>query len=674
MADEIITRQQLVDASIDANSLEKFISGPDVEDVLTRLGRKYPTLAKAIRIIQETGADAVSAIGNAGGYIVTDSLSTLMTITPQYDHQVARVNETGDEYQWNSSIVPPAWKKTGRNFLTEAKNLVDVIGVINKSQNKLWNFVDLNFRPVLTIYRDGSLWIKNLSKDVATSINSSLDQLSKINGFIFTGVSSKNIFEIRDSNNSVLMKLTKSGNLYIPIFGNLTDFLNKLLATNAYFSSLISIDATSNKILAIKDNNGYVVISLYKDGRLLLPKIGDVAQVLQLIKEQTKHILAYPITSNASMGAKYVNQLIADLSTDSSSSVLKMIDVNDVIASNIFNHPIRMVRVPAITRIEKTKYLVCFEAREDGGDLTKNSVGSFIVDINPVSKTVTCTEFRSIHEAYIDQNGLTWSFMNACTVKLKSGRIICLYVKRNGTHSHFIYKRFSDDDGLTWSNYEDIGHFFDMPSFNLLCPCSQGLVKKYGENQGRIIFPVWKSGARYLLQEFRSGYIYSDDGGETWAAGIFFDVVEGNEVQCAEDINGDILFAIRGELLKPYKTFARLLDNSTKYEYLNVKEKLTEIPIMSGLIHTANEFDNSPGFFLFSQTYTNGRKDLKVWSSYDSGKSWSSYDVPETSQFSSYSSVESVTTDLKFVMWEADNYTSFKCQLVTTKDLLNKGN
>ncbi|EHU1953930.1 SGNH/GDSL hydrolase family protein, partial [Acinetobacter baumannii] len=55
MADEIVTRQQLVDAGLDAESLQTFISGTDIEDVLTRLGKIYPTLAKLIRILMETG-------------------------------------------------------------------------------------------------------------------------------------------------------------------------------------------------------------------------------------------------------------------------------------------------------------------------------------------------------------------------------------------------------------------------------------------------------------------------------------------------------------------------------------------------------------------------------------------------------------------------------------------
>lgn len=55
MADEIVTREQLVNASLDADSLELFISGSDIEDVLTRLGQQYPTLAKLVRVLMETG-------------------------------------------------------------------------------------------------------------------------------------------------------------------------------------------------------------------------------------------------------------------------------------------------------------------------------------------------------------------------------------------------------------------------------------------------------------------------------------------------------------------------------------------------------------------------------------------------------------------------------------------
>ncbi|HDG7210042.1 TPA: hypothetical protein PGF55_000269, partial [Acinetobacter nosocomialis] len=64
MASEIITRQELVDAKADAGSLEKFISGTELEDVLTRLGMQYPTLAKAVLLIHQLGESKIDDVLN----------------------------------------------------------------------------------------------------------------------------------------------------------------------------------------------------------------------------------------------------------------------------------------------------------------------------------------------------------------------------------------------------------------------------------------------------------------------------------------------------------------------------------------------------------------------------------------------------------------------------------
>ena len=57
MAD-IVTTEQLQNASLDAQALEKFINGSDSETVLTRLNAKYPTLQKAIKELFENGGIA----------------------------------------------------------------------------------------------------------------------------------------------------------------------------------------------------------------------------------------------------------------------------------------------------------------------------------------------------------------------------------------------------------------------------------------------------------------------------------------------------------------------------------------------------------------------------------------------------------------------------------------
>lgn len=48
-----VTMQQLIDASLDTDALEQTVNGDDTQDVLTRLNKTYPTLAKAIKLIMQ---------------------------------------------------------------------------------------------------------------------------------------------------------------------------------------------------------------------------------------------------------------------------------------------------------------------------------------------------------------------------------------------------------------------------------------------------------------------------------------------------------------------------------------------------------------------------------------------------------------------------------------------
>ena len=76
MVDSIITKQELIDAQKDAQSLDDFINGGDEQIVVTRLLNEYPTLANAIRQIYEKGgkfyptlAAANADIANIRAYV-----------------------------------------------------------------------------------------------------------------------------------------------------------------------------------------------------------------------------------------------------------------------------------------------------------------------------------------------------------------------------------------------------------------------------------------------------------------------------------------------------------------------------------------------------------------------------------------------------------------------------
>ncbi|MDC4671105.1 hypothetical protein OHV77_17000 [Acinetobacter baumannii] len=135
MADEIVTREQLVNASLDADSLEVFISGSDMEDVLTRLGKQYPTLAKLIRILMETG-----------GWKAYQTEAALLATTPTVNPSVGYAFDTKKLYLWNGT----AWIDEGLSQLDQAKNFtlsqftIDNLNLYQKTNNFTGLFVSVS--------------------------------------------------------------------------------------------------------------------------------------------------------------------------------------------------------------------------------------------------------------------------------------------------------------------------------------------------------------------------------------------------------------------------------------------------------------------------------------------------------------------------------------------------
>lgn len=119
MADEIVTRQQLVDAGLDAESLQKFISGLDSEDVLTRLGKIYPTLAKLVRILMETG-----------GWKAYSTEAELLATVPTVNPSVGYAFDTKKLYKWNGT----AWIDEGLSIYDRTKPYIDVLSNTNFKQ------------------------------------------------------------------------------------------------------------------------------------------------------------------------------------------------------------------------------------------------------------------------------------------------------------------------------------------------------------------------------------------------------------------------------------------------------------------------------------------------------------------------------------------------------------
>lgn len=119
MAD-IITAQQLQDASLDAQALEQFINGSDSETVLTRLSVEYPTLQKAIKTLFENGGLPATPF----------KTKALMTASALVDDEYAMVT---DDTANNGLYVKAAgtWVKSAYDPVAVAKTYADTTKVAN---------------------------------------------------------------------------------------------------------------------------------------------------------------------------------------------------------------------------------------------------------------------------------------------------------------------------------------------------------------------------------------------------------------------------------------------------------------------------------------------------------------------------------------------------------------
>lgn len=429
-----------------------------------------------------------------------------------------------------------------------------------------------------------------------------------------------------------------------------------------------------SSIFNIKDLNSNVTLQQKRNGDIDAPSLGNLTQRFENLVNNTFSITDKS-TEHVYQAAKYADYILAD-KAPKFLAVGDLINAETVNALGLLTHNVTDVRIPALTRIAKNKYLVTFEARGGGGDFGEASVMSATITIDVQTKAFTVADYRVIHNSFLDGDGKKRTFMQAVSVRLNSGRIICIYIRRYLDTEHQIYKRHSDDDGKTWSDFTDISAMKDALGWNLLTPNSQGLVHRHGRYKGRVVFPVWTTQQGYTGINYRSGFIYSDDDGLTWQLGDFIDLFYTNECQCVEDFNGDLIFAIRVERIVTSglipKIFARWSARTGKYKIINTGKDLSEERIMSGLIQGDNKFDHTPAKLLFSTCLygTGGRKGLGIYTSYDAANTWNKYSVAQLETVNvSYTCIESVTPDLVFVLYESVN--AFKYVLVSTNNLVN---
>lgn len=132
-----------------------------------------------------------------------------------------------------------------------------------------------------------------------------------------------------------------------------------------------------------------------------------------------------------------------------------------------------------------------------------------------------------------------------------NGRIHFLYCEDYGINGGKIYRRYSDDDGVTWSDKIDITEFTSPKTRNVF---ALGPGHGIRTRDGMLLVPLWmvpkESGAKpdahtpSVVSTF-----YSKDNGESWQIGEILhtssDVISPNETEAALTSDGKVYLTIR---------------------------------------------------------------------------------------------------------------------------------
>lgn len=97
----IITTQKLIDADKDADSLDYFVSGTESQDVVTRRGRKYPTLAK----LSQLATDITKQGGTYSFKTIADFEAKKANVSADSSVRITNDSDSNGLYTWDGKAL-----------------------------------------------------------------------------------------------------------------------------------------------------------------------------------------------------------------------------------------------------------------------------------------------------------------------------------------------------------------------------------------------------------------------------------------------------------------------------------------------------------------------------------------------------------------------------------------
>jgi photosystem II stability/assembly factor-like uncharacterized protein len=236
--------------------------------------------------------------------------------------------------------------------------------------------------------------------------------------------------------------------------------------------------------------------------------------------------------------------------------------------------------------------------------------------------------------------GRTWSDVQLLRDEEKStcGNPTVVVDRRSGPVHMFstvnggrVYHNYTDDDGVTWSQFEDITETFEdfkgrFAWTRLATGSGLGIELARGKHKGRFIMTCWMTKDE---KKYRSAVVYSDDRGTTWKAGGLSDeAFNTNECSVYERANGTLCLNMRGggnhpkADRKPCRIVATSNDGGLTWSKSRYDENLIGPECLASTRRYSWPQQGSSRVLFCNPADKQHRMNMTVRVSYDEGDSW----------------------------------------------------
>lgn len=288
-------------------------------------------------------------------------------------------------------------------------------------------------------------------------------------------------------------------------------------------------------------------------------------------------------------------------------------------------------RIPAVVETNDGTLLAFAEGRRSSGCDDSGDIDTVLRRSHDGGNTWGPIEV--VFDAGVDTAGNPTPVVDA-----ETGRI-ALITTHNPALNHNLrtpYLQYSEDDGVSWSEPEDISDDIMDPSWEkwFATGPGAGLQLEHGVHAGRMVIGMNHEGYIFGSETHETGasLAYSDDGGLTWQHGAQADFdpeeLKPQELSLAELPDGEVLVSARDQhgVAEGNRAFGTSSDGGETFDGTFETNPDLATPVTQGAITSFVDDQGRDRVLYSGESHPRAREVLSIRSSFDGGDTWQTWE------------------------------------------------